>query len=73
MEGKDFSQHIGQKEYDESGKMISLMLRTCRHIFGLWKTVVWGNQLCVTKDIPKIKSKGVYVGYLIKNWRYWTK
>ena len=40
MEGKYFPQLLGQKEYNDSGKTISLMLRMCRPIFQSGKAVV---------------------------------
>ena len=33
LEGKDFPQQLGQKEYKDSGKTVSLMLRMCIPMF----------------------------------------
>ena len=33
VEGKDFPRPIGQKEYNNFGKIVSLILRMCRPIF----------------------------------------
>ena len=73
MEGKDLPKQIGQKEYDELGKMVSLMLRMCRPFFGSGKAVVLDSDFFVVKGITDVETKGLYAGALIKKWRYWTK
>ena len=73
MEGKDHSQPLGQKEYKELGKKVSLMLRMCRHIFWSGKDFVLDRGFCVAKGIEEIKAKGVYVVALIKKRIYWPK
>ena len=40
MEGKDRPGPLGQKEYNELGKTLSLMLSMCIPIFGSGKDVV---------------------------------
>ena len=40
MEGKDHPLTLGQKEYNELGKTIKLMLSMCRPIFGSGKADV---------------------------------
>ena len=69
VEGKYCPQQIGQKGYNELGRMVSLMLRMCRPIFGSGKAVVLGSVFCVAKVITDIKYKGFYVAALIKNPR----
>ena len=73
MEGKDRPQQLVQKEYNELGKIVSLMLRMCRPIFGSGKAVVLDRGFCVANDITEIKAKGVYVAALIKKRHYWPK
>ena len=71
MEGKYHHQHLGQKEYNEVGKMVSLMLRLCEPIFVLGKAVVLGSVFCVEKCITELEYKDVYAEDLIKKWRCW--
>ena len=73
MEGKYRPQNLGQKEYNELGTTLILMLRTCRPIFGLGKAVILDSKCFVAKGIIDLEAKGVYAGDLIKNQRYWTK
>ena len=49
------------------------MLGTCKYLFGTGKTVVFDSGFCVAKSINNIESKGVHVGYIIKNQPYWPK
>ena len=71
VEVKDRPGPLGQKEYNELGKAVSLMLRMCRPIFGSGKAVVLDSGFCVTKDITDIEAKGVYSEDLIRKRRYW--
>ena len=70
---KDLSQKLIQKEYDELGKAVSLMLRMCRPIFRTGKDVVLDSGFCVSKGIKEIETKGVYVGDLTKKQCYQPK
>ena len=72
VEGKDRPQQLVQKDYSELGKIVSLMLRICKIIFGTGEYVVLDSGLFVVKGITKLESKGVYSGYLINKWRHWT-
>ena len=47
VEGKDISQHIGQKEYNRLGGKVSLLLSMIRPIFGPGKDVVLDSGFCV--------------------------
>ena len=69
MEGKDCPQQIGQKEYDELDKMVSLILRMCISIFVSGKAMVFGSGFCVAKGITELKEKVVYTGALVKKRR----
>ena len=73
VEGKDIPQPLGQKEYNELGKMVSLMLMMCRHIFGSGKDVVLDSAFCVTKGITYLKARGFYVSALINKRHYCPK
>ena len=73
VEDKYRPQHIGQKEYYELGKTVSLMLRVCRSIFGSGKAVFLGSEFFAAKFITYLKAKGIYAASLINNRRYWTK
>ena len=72
MEGKYRPQQLGQKEYYELGKIVSLMLGMCRPIFGTGKDVVLDSSFCVAKCIIELEAKRVYAEALTKKWRYWT-
>ena len=72
-EGKDRPQHLSQKEYNELGTTVILMIRTCRPIFGSGEDVVLDSGFCVAKGITYIESKGVYAKALINKWHYWLK
>ena len=65
-EGKYHPHKLVQKEYNELGKMVSLMLSMCRPIFGSSKAVVLDSVFCVAKFITEIKPKGVYAVAMIK-------
>ena len=73
MEGKDRPGPLGKKEYNELGKMESLMLIMCRPIFGSGKDVLLDGGFCVAKVITELEDKGVYVADMIKKRRPWTK
>ena len=49
MKGRNISQHIVQKEYNQLGKTVSLMLSMCRTIFVSDKTVVLDSGFFSTK------------------------
>ena len=66
MESKYFPQLLCQKEYNEQGKIVSLMLRICRPVFGTGKAVVLYSGLSVAKDITDIEYKCVYKAVIIK-------
>ena len=51
VEGKDHPKNIGHKEYNDIGKMVSIMLSMCIPIFGSWEAVVFDNLFCVAKGI----------------------
>ena len=54
VEGKYRSGPLGQKEYNKSGKMVSLMLRMCRPTFVSGKAVVLDSGFCVAKVITEL-------------------
>ena len=54
VEVTDPPQPLGQKEYNELGKTVSLMLRMCRTIFVSGKYVVLDNGFCVAKVITEL-------------------
>ena len=68
-EGKYRPQPIGQKEYNELGKMVSFMLRMCRPIFVSGKVVALESGFCVVKGIKELAAKGVYEAALTKKRR----
>ena len=55
MEGKDSPQHLGHKEYNELGKMVSLMLRMCRPICVSDKAVVLNSGFFLPKLLLILK------------------
>ena len=63
-------QPLGQKEYNELGKTVSLMLRMYIPIFGSGEVVLLDSGFCFTKSITEIESKGVYAAALIKKRYY---
>ena len=69
-EGKDFPQQLGQKVYNELGKMVSLILRMCRPIFVSGMSVVLYSGFCVSKGITDLEAKGFYVAALIRKRHY---
>ena len=73
MEGKYLPQRLVQKEYNQLGKIVSLMVRMCRPTFVSGKDVVLDIGFYVTKGITELKSKGVYSEALIKKWGCWLK
>ena len=73
MEGNDRPRPLGQKEYNDLGKTVSLMLRMCRPIFVSGNDVVLDSGFNVAKGITYIEAKSVYLEALIKKRRYWPK
>ena len=73
LEVKDRPVPLGQKEYNEFVKTLSVMLRMCGPIFGSGKAVVLDSGFCVAKCTTELKSKVVYAESLIKQQHYWTK
>ena len=55
MGGKYRPQHLGQKEYNDLGKTVSLMLSMCRPIFESCKAVVLGSGVFVSVGITYLK------------------
>ena len=55
------------------GKIVGLILRMCRPIFGSGKDVILDSGFFFTKGITELESKGVYAAALIKKRRYWPK
>ena len=54
VEGKYFNQKLGQNEYSDLGKTVSLMLRLCKTIFVTGKDVVLKSDFCVANVITKL-------------------
>ena len=54
VEGKYHPQQFSQKECEELGKLVSLMLRRCGPIFGTGKDVALGSGFFVAKGIIEI-------------------
>ena len=73
MEGKDCPRPLGQKEYNDLGKTVSLMLRICRNLFGSGKDVFLDSVICVAKGITDLEAKGIYSSDMFKKWSYWPK
>ena len=73
MECKDCPQSYIQKEYNELGKGVSLLLRICRPIIVSGKDCVLESGFCVAKFITELKSKVVYAKDLIKKRRCFPK
>ena len=73
VEGKDCPQTLGQKEYNELRKMLSLMLRMCIPIFGSDKAYVLDILFCIDKGTTELEAKGVYAADLIKKRHYFPK
>ena len=73
MGGKYFPRLLGQQECNKLGKMVILMLKNCRHIFGSGNDVVLDSGFCATKSIIDLEYKVVYAAYLIKKRYYWPK
>ena len=72
-EGKYLPQHFHQKEYNDFGKTLILMLRMCIPIFGSVKDVALDSVFWASKGITDLEYKGVCAAFLIKKRRYWPK
>ena len=57
VEGKDIPQSLGQKEYNQLVKTVSLMLRICRPIFGSDKDFYWTVDFVSPKLLHSSKPK----------------
>ena len=72
-EGKDHPTQLNNKEFDELGKTIGMLLRLMKPVWGSGKIFVLDSGFCVLKAIIELKKKGVFVATLIKKRCYWLK
>ena len=73
VEGKDEPRERGQKQFDDLGKTVGLLLRLTKPLWSAGKVVVLDSGFCVLKGIVELKKKGVFAAALIKKRRYWPK
>ena len=72
-EGKDRPRELGEKEHDNNGKTVGMLLRLTRPIWGGGKVLVLDSGFCILQAIIELKKKGVFAASLIKKQRYWPK
>ena len=72
VEGRDeLSQ--AEKEFQNQGKTVSLLLRLTSPIWGSSKVVVLDSGFCALQGIAKLWKKKVFGAALIKKCCYWPK
>ena len=72
-EGKDHPTQLNNKEFDELGKTIGMLLCLTKPVWGSGKIFILDSAFCVLKAIIELKKKGVFAAALIKKWHYWLK
>ena len=72
-EGKDRPRHLGEKEHDNLGRTVGVLLRLTKPIWASGKVVVLDSGFCVLQGLVELLKKGVYAHALIKKRRYWPK
>ena len=65
-EGKDHPRHLGEKEHDNLGHTIGVLLRLTKPIWASGKVVVLDSGFCVLQGLVELLKKGVYAHALIK-------
>lgn len=73
VEGKDEPPGRPDKEFNDLGKTVGLLLRLTLPLWHTSKTVVLDSGFCVLKGIIELRKKGVFAAALIKKRRYWPK
>ena len=66
-EGKDHPTQLNNKEFDELGKTIGMLLHLTEPVWGSGKIFILDSGFCVLKAIIELKKKGVFAAALIKN------
>ena len=72
-EGKDLPTQLNNKEFDELGKTIGMLLCLTNPVWGSGKIFILDSGFCVLKAILELKKKGVFPAALIKKQCYWPK
>ena len=59
MEGKDRTNQLGPKKWEDLGNTVKLMLRICEPIFSTGKCVVLASGFCFSRGISALLDIGV--------------
>ena len=60
VEGKERPSQRGEKQHQELGKTVGMMLMICKPIFGSGKDIVFESGFYVAKGIVELEARGVY-------------
>ena len=72
MEGKDSPAQIN-KEFDNKGKTIGMLLRLTKAIWYKGFCLVLDSGFCVLLGLIELRNRGVFAASVIKKRRYWPK
>ena len=65
-EGKDHPTQLNNKEFDELGKTIGMLLCLTKPVWGSGKIFILDSGFCVLKAMTELKKKGFFAAALIK-------
>ncbi len=71
VEGKDWTQELGYKEFEEKGKTLGLILQKSMNLFNKGKVVKIGSVFLVSEGILAFQEKGVFEQWLVKPRGRW--
>ena len=57
-EGKDLPWDLGEKEYNNLGKTVGLLLQLMKAVWGTGKVFVLNSRFCVLKAIYRVEEEG---------------
>ena len=66
VEGKDERLERCTKEYEDCRKIVGLLMRLIKPIWGSGRTVILDSGFCVLKELIELRKKGVFASMLIK-------
>ena len=73
VEGRDTQKRAPPKEFNEMGKIVSLLLLLTKPIWGSYRVVILDYGFCVLRGIVALGKKGAFAIALVKKRQYWPK
>jgi len=73
VEGRDAPPQIGQREHEDKGPTVGLLMRLCENLYNTGKVVILDSGFCVLEGLVELRKVGVFASAVIKKRRYWPK